>query len=160
MNASTSKMTAKKSTLVIASGLLMAGLAVGCVSKKEPEWLFVLTSKHGEIAKSAQGQYTLTLEDKHMQRVLMFSNRPYRLGREISVTQLKDIWGKGDDSFEKDPPNAAVVINGSSQPVVLTSINVTPGQVQFTVRQDGEFSIRTSSGAAEVFIDNPPPGYD
>ena len=146
----------KKSTLLFATGLLMAGLLVGCNSqtKKGPEWLFVLTAKHGEIAKNTQGQYVLTLKYQHMQRALMFSDRPYRLAYEITIKQLKDSWRKGADSFKKDPPNAVIVINGQSQLVVLTRINVSPNHIQFTLKQDGAYRITGAHGAAAVFIDN------
>jgi hypothetical protein len=153
MKMSILKKTAKRTTLAMVCCLFMAGLVVACDSKKGADWLFVLTAKHGEIAKNTQGQYVLTLKDQHMQRVLAFTDRPQRLVKEITVTQLKDMWSQGADSFKQDPPNAVIVINGQSQPVVLTSIKVTSNQVQFTLKQDGAYRIQASSGPSAVFID-------
>ena len=154
MSTLTLKKLAQKTVLLLASGVLISGLAVAHQSKKAPEWLFVMTAKHGEITVNSKGQHTLTLKDRHMSRVLAFTDRPERYWKDMTVKQLKSDWSKGADSFAQDPPNAVITINGQSQPVVITGIQVTRHSVKFALKPDGNYIIKPDAGATAVFIDS------
>ena len=59
------------------------------------------------ITKTNEG-YTLTLKGMD-DKVLYFSDRPVKKAGFITLTQFMDDWSKGNDSFKKTPPNAAIV---------------------------------------------------
>ncbi|MCX6995391.1 MAG: hypothetical protein NTY13_06290, partial [Chlamydiae bacterium] len=96
-------------------------------------------------------------------KVLYFSDRPVRKAGFITVTQFMDNWSKGDDSFKKTPPNAAIVQaalypsdKGRSQALAVELTNPT------NTANDWTFDIKVMGGgrleAAElsnvsVFVD-------
>ncbi len=51
--------------------------------------------------------------------VPVFADRPYHSAGQISRAHLLDAWGKGQDSFESDPPNAAITGSIDGKQVVL-----------------------------------------
>ncbi len=69
--------------------------------------MFVLRADTGVIAK-ADGGYTLTLQDMD-NKVLYFSDRPVRRAGFMTVDNFMSGWTKGSDSFQANPPNAAIV---------------------------------------------------
>ena len=102
--------------------MLTAGFAAAQSGEKPPEgpgFLYVLTAKGAEIEKVGGDQYTLTLRQADVDHVLQFSDRPYRLAKYISAEELVKSWSVGKNSFEKDPPNAALVAHGLKQAVVI-----------------------------------------
>ena len=68
-----------------------------------PRFLLVLSAESG----SYDGE-TLTLTG--VPSVVYFSDRPYRIAGHMSVVEFVEIWGEGTDSYEMDPPNAALSI--------------------------------------------------
>lgn len=76
-------------------------------SKQKVSFLFVLRAETGVIAKT-DGGYTLTLKGMD-DKVLYFSDRPVRRAGFITMTQFMGDWIKGHDSFQANPPNAAIV---------------------------------------------------
>ncbi|MES0863691.1 hypothetical protein ABLN87_15180 [Ruegeria sp. SCPT10] len=54
-------------------------------------------------------------------QVSVFADRPYRDAGVISMAHFLDVWTFGDDSFEADPPNAALSgeIDGKSHVVIV-----------------------------------------
>jgi hypothetical protein len=50
---------------------------------------------------------TLTLEGV-TSSTLYFSDRPQRVVGQMATTDFVDLWGKGENSFETDPPNAVL----------------------------------------------------
>ena len=90
----------------------VASISATPVDDKFPEYLFVISAQSGEITKVSDHQYTLTLRHTDIDHILMFSDRPYRIARYITVDQLKDIWSQGENSFSENPPNAGLVMHG------------------------------------------------
>ena len=80
-----------------------------------PEYLFV------------QSAETATLEDGVLylsgasDRTTYFANRPERIAGSESVTDFVDRWSDGVDSFEEDPPNAALncQVDGTERNVIV-----------------------------------------
>ena len=79
----------------------------GAHVEEKASFLFVLRAVTGVITKT-NGGYTLTLKGMD-DKVLYFSDRPVRKAGFITLTQFMDDWSKGNDSFKKTPPNAAIV---------------------------------------------------
>jgi len=76
-------------------------------AKQKGSFLFVLRADSGVIAKT-DGGYTLTLKGMD-DKVLYFSDRPVRKAGFITMTQFMGDWAKGKNSFQANPPNAAIV---------------------------------------------------
>ena len=100
---------------------------------KPPEYLFVITAKSGEIIKTGDNRYTLTMKHTDIDHVLQFSDRPYRIAKYITAADLKNMWNIGKNSFEKDPPNAGLVAHGLKEAYVieLLHMEVSNGYVVF-----------------------------
>jgi hypothetical protein len=85
-------------------------------TETKPEFLFVQSA---EGMRFADGRLTLT----GMSPVtILFSDRPERLAGHMATRDFVATWGKGDNSFESDPPNAdlSILEGGSGDNVVLT----------------------------------------
>ncbi|WP_147235328.1 hypothetical protein [Ruegeria sp. A3M17] len=111
----------KNASVILASlGLATAAVAGSSDDNSAPEsFLFV---ESGEKAKLADGQLILLgVGDE----VSVFSDRPYRDAGFITRAELFDIWGKGENNFEENPPNVALTgsVDGKSQVVILEISN-------------------------------------
>jgi hypothetical protein len=111
--------------------VLMAVFSVAPVQAEETKrsWLFVVT---GEVQSATATEIVINAHPV----VVAFANRPDRLVKATSVEKLVDeLWKEGPDSFEKDPPNAALVF-GDAQIEIdeLTSVKRTGSTVSFSTK--------------------------
>ncbi len=130
-------------------------------TKQTASFLFVLRADTGVIAKT-DGGYTLTLKGMD-DKVLYFSDRPVRKAGFITMTQFMNNWAKGKDSFQADPPNAAIVHaalktneKGFAEAIVVERINPmeSPDGWVFHLKDlQGRISIGDYDGIS-VFIDS------
>ena len=74
------------------------------------EFLFVQQASSGSIASDGEA-YRLTLNGVSNSTIL-FSDRPDRYTGMMATGSFIDRWSFGQDSFEDDPPNAALTLNG------------------------------------------------
>ena len=108
---------------------------------KAPSFLFVLQANKGKIikekdTKTNKDQHYLVLAHdlKNLHHVIQFSDRPNRIVKIISDKELEGMWKQGDDSFEKDPPNAVLSSAGQkAQIMILNVITVTEDEVKFPI---------------------------
>ena len=103
---------------------------------KPASFLFVLQSQQGLLSPIAghRGYFHLTLRYQDTNRVIAFSDRPYRIVRYLTAKQLQSAWGFGKNSFAADPPNAVLSADGyPAQIVVLQGMVLTPHSVSFVV---------------------------
>ena len=129
-------------------------------STQKASFLFVLRADTGVITKT-DGGYTLTLKGMD-DKVLYFSDRPVRKAGFITVSQFMGDWAKGKNSFQANPPNAAIVHaalktneKGIAQalPVELTRPLATPNGWSFQLKDlQGKMSIE-SYNRITVFVD-------
>ena len=84
--------------------------------KKAPSFLFVVSAKKALLSHE-NGKHTLTIKKDDLDKVIEFSDRPYRIVERISSADLQALWPEGKNSFEKDPPNA--VLSGANKIPVL-----------------------------------------
>lgn len=128
------------------------------IEKKVPESLYVITAKTGEITPVGDHQYRLTMKHTDVDHVLMFSDRPYRTAQYITAEELAQSWRLGKNSFEKDPPNAALVAHGLKQAIAieLLSTEVDESQVsfRFTSLQNEQMMSATALVGVSLFIDD------
>lgn len=123
-------------------------------NKNAVEWLFVITSKEGEIKKNVKGQYELRLKHAHIERVLAFSNRPNRIVKMISPQDFKKLWGDGKNSFEKDPPNAIAVFGQEKIAMKLMSVSLDKDKTVFVLKSDDDILRDVSMRDVSIFVDN------
>ena len=93
----------------------------------KPAWLFVLT---GEVESASATEIVI----KAHPTVVAFTDRPNRLVKAMSVESfVDDLWKSGADSFEKDPPNAALVFGDEQLGIdELKSVKRSGGTVSFS----------------------------
>ena len=101
--------------------------------KKAPSFLFVIQAKQGKI-ETKNGKTYLVLQHADVNHVIMFSDRPNRIVKTITGNDLQKLWKVGNDSFEKDPPNAVLSSAGQkAQIVILNGITVTDNTVKLAI---------------------------
>ena len=82
---------------------LLLLLTVGCskpkvekpfhsITSRKPSYSFVLISKRAEVQQTSQDTFELILEDKNMEKILAFSDRPYCLVRYETENTFKSMW--------------------------------------------------------------------
>ena len=128
--------------MVIAMAMVVSNMSFAADSKakaiestKTPSYLFVLQAEKATLKPTGKGNvFKLTLKHTDVKHVIEFSDRPYRIVKYISAMDLKDLWGRGSDSFKSDPPNAVLMAkNHKAQIIVLRGITVTNEAVTFNV---------------------------
>jgi hypothetical protein len=117
---------------------------------EKTQFLFV---QSGRRMRYANGR--LTLVDISPVTVL-FSDRPQRLAGHMLTESFVPFWSEGDDSFEKDPPNADLAVLEGEQDanVVLTLHEPSLEGRDLSYRVDVlEGKPPATGGAASLFID-------
>lgn len=118
------------------------------------EWLFVITSKYGEITQNDKGQYVLTLNHAHVEQVMAFSDRPNRKVKLISPKEFKGLWGDGMNSFDHKPPNAIAVFGQEKIAMRLDSISVQKDKTSFIVNSDDDTLHTVKMDGVALFVDS------
>ena len=81
----------------------------------EPKFFAI---QHAESGSSVQifdkMAYSLKLNSVS-DKTILFSDRPDRIVTSMSTSDFVGNWSKGEDSFEKNPPNAVLVIEEQEQ---------------------------------------------
>jgi hypothetical protein len=73
------------------------------------EFLLIQHAESSSISRVSPTTYSLQL-DNVSDRIVLFSDRPNRIVATQSIQDFIGNWTAGQDSFEADPPNAALVI--------------------------------------------------
>jgi len=140
--------------LIRISTILILALFVSSCAKKETV-LSMIQAPHGQIEGDEETGYKLTLEEPH-DTVIWFADRPIRKAGYTHIRDFLKAWDKGRDSYEKDPPNAVLVI-GNSEPVVVELILVSWNENQATFKLKSlEGEITDKSGPVTLFVDGFP----
>lgn len=100
---------------------------------------------------------TLTLKDV-TPSTLYFSDRPKRIVGHMTTADFVDLWAEGDNSFEKDPPNAVLAFlePGDEAPedavVVIQQPRLENGELSYSI-SILEGTVPTQAGPVTLFID-------
>jgi hypothetical protein len=73
-----------------------------------PQFLAIQHAQSGTIADINSTSYTLQLNDL-ADKTILFSDRPNRIVATETTQNFVGNWTSGKDSFQLDPPNAAIV---------------------------------------------------
>ena len=76
---------------------------------ESPQFLAILHAKSGSISEINSTSYALQLNEL-TNKTILFSDRPNRIILTQSIQDFIGNWTSGDDSFQVDPPNAALVL--------------------------------------------------
>lgn len=100
-----------------------------------PSYLFVLSAREAKAKRLRRGYTLLSFNQSNVNQVVMFSDRPSRIVTTITDDELNKLWKEGDDSFEKDPPNAVLSAKGVlPQIVTIIGIQVSQDGVVYRIR--------------------------
>jgi len=137
--------------LTLLPGLVSAEHVID--DSKEPRYLFVISGTSGSLDGD-----TLTLNG--VPNVIYFSDRPNRIAGHMSLSEFIEMWNKGSDSFQADPPNATFSIlekDGAKNIVVeLLSVEQKSGSVVFKISVQNGTDIRGFEDGGTLFIDTYP----
>ncbi|WP_299893241.1 hypothetical protein [uncultured Ruegeria sp.] len=110
-------------------GILLATLAMAEDTDKKT-YLFVESANKAELADGKLVLYGVDDE------VSVFSDQPYRSAGVITRDHFFDVWSTGQNSFDANPPNAALSgeVDGKSQVVIIeiSSPEVTVDKVSYS----------------------------
>jgi hypothetical protein len=120
-----------------------------------------LEADQSMFVQTAQGMTsdgtTLTLQDV-TPSTLYFSDRPKRIVGHMATGDFVDLWAAGDNSFEKDPPNAVLAFlePGAQAPedavIVIQDPHLENGHLSYSI-EALEGKIPAHSGPVTLFID-------
>ena len=79
------------------------------VSIKSPQFLAIQHAQSGTTSQINSTSYELQLNDL-ANKTILFSDRPDRIVVTQTIQDFVGNWTSGDDSFQVNPPNAALVI--------------------------------------------------
>jgi len=143
----------KKIICVLALGVLLIGFA-GTGGAQEAEntvqLLFVQNASDVVIAKDSlvlKGVAPMTI---------FFTDRPKRIAGHMATGDLVEDWGKGENSFAADPPNAALSVFGKEEIVDMVVTLMNPRLEGEDLTYDIallEGALPKTSGPASLFID-------
>ncbi|WP_299891458.1 hypothetical protein [uncultured Ruegeria sp.] len=99
---------------LVGTGAMIASMAHADGSDKKT-YLFVESASKAELADGKLVLYGVDDE------VPVFSDRPYRSAGVITRDHFFDVWSTGQDSFDANPPNAALSgeVDGKSHVVII-----------------------------------------
>lgn len=123
----------KRPTPLIAASMLIAGASSAFAgSAPAHSYLFTIAGQQAHVRTLSPGHYQLQMVLPGKKQITMFSDRPYRTIQSIGVNQLKTIWEQGNNSFTKNPPNAALTA-ASMNPefVTLTRFQLNKKKISF-----------------------------
>ena len=87
---------------------------------------------------------------------VFFSDRPKRIAGHMTTKEFVDEWSEGDNSFEADPPNAALSIFGKDEVVDIEVTLMNPRFDEDNLVYDIailEEDVKPISGQCSLFID-------
>ena len=107
----------------------------GHATTKQVKWLYMLKTDQARVEnKNAKMILHVPLDST----VIAFGDRPARVVKKFSVKELADIWDKGSNSFQQDPPNAALMFNQKSGIFILKSMYLTKDKAVLEFEMDGD----------------------
>ena len=130
-------------------------LKVNEEKQTNPEWLFSLI---GDATYNASTN-TLTLVDNDKLKLLGFTDRPYRQQIEFDdpLQELNFLFSKTNndpDSFNKDPPNAVLVMNNKQVVYELVKFDTNTFHLKPLPNHSEYYKHQKYTGKISLFIDN------
>jgi hypothetical protein len=104
---------------------------------ESPQFLAIQHAQSGTISDINSTSYTLQLNDLADETIL-FSDRPNRIVVTETTRDFVGNWTSGEDSFQVDPPNAALVLTDDQEDDVfeIELFNPTYNEDENAIRYD------------------------
>ena len=134
-----------------------------------PKFFAIQHAQSGSLSEINETAYSLELSDVS-DKTILFSDRPDRIVKSVSISDFIGNWSTGVDSFEVDPPNAVLIVdeqNDVQQDVAIVELftpvyDVDKKTLKFKVTPDNATSIDLPGefGQSTLVIDHfsPCPG--
>jgi len=84
----------------------------------ELKFIAIQNAHSGSVSEINSTSYLLQLDDLS-DKIILISDRPHRVVQAQSIDDFIGNWSSGSDSFQADPPNAALVILAGGKEDVL-----------------------------------------
>lgn len=113
--------------LIAIVAVVLGAVTVAQAQDAEETWLAVV---QGELTAATDGTLTISA-DAH---AVVFTDRPARIARLVTIEHLVDIgWGT-EGAFAGDPPNASLIDAGSGDIAIIemTGVTLTDGTLTIT----------------------------
>lgn len=135
---------------IVAAGFACLALAHATQAEEsKPSFLFVQ-----EASSATFDGKTLTLTDPKP-TIRAFADRPNRIVENIELSRFVKAWSEGMDSFKDDPPNAALISDGSAPVIVeLNKLRQSETGLQYDVTVLSGGMPKAMSGITLVIDDN------
>lgn len=106
-------------SVFVGTSLLLMSAAVAQLGQTEsniesPQFIAILQGQSGIISEINSTSYTLQLNEL-ADKTILISDRPNRIVVTQSVQDFIGNWTSGDDSFQVNPPNAALVLTDDQE---------------------------------------------
>lgn len=104
---------------------------------ESPQFLAIQHAQSGTISDINSTSYTLQLNDL-ADKTILFSDRPNRIVVTETTRDFVGNWTSGEDSFQVDPPNAALVLTDDQEDDVfeIELFNPTYNEDENAIRYD------------------------
>lgn len=104
---------------------------------ESPQFLAIQHAQSGTISDINSTSYTLQLNDL-ADKTILFSDRPNRIVATETTRDFVGNWTSGEDSFQVDPPNAALVVTDDQEDDVfeIELFNPTYDEDENAIRYD------------------------
>ncbi|MDW0120939.1 MAG: hypothetical protein QOK88_07945 [Nitrososphaeraceae archaeon] len=104
---------------------------------ESPQFLAIQHAQSGTISDINSTSYTLQLNDL-ADKTILFSDRPNRIVVTETTRDFVGNWTSGEDSFQVDPPNAALVVTDDQEDDVfeIELFNPTYDEDENAIRYD------------------------
>lgn len=124
--------------------------------KKNVGLSFVIDAEHGKLTQIAGKKYQLVVPAEDVKSILGFSSRPDRVAKQFTPEEFNKLIHKGSDSFDTNPPNAAVTFEGKpSIAFEITGFKKDGNNIVYELlllgSQDGP---ENQSGPVSLFVDD------
>lgn len=131
---------------------------------ESPQFLAIQHAQSGTISQVNSTSYVLQLNDL-ANKTILFSDRPNRIVVTQTIQDFVGSWTSGEDSFQVDPPNAALVVFTEDQEDDVFEIellnplfdeNEKTIRYDFSVLENGSSStgLPTNLGRSVLIIDS------
>ena len=113
---------------------------------ESPQFLAIQHAQSGTISQVNSTSYVLQLNDL-ANKTILFSDRPNRIVVTQTIQDFVGNWTSGEDSFQVDPPNAALVLTDDQEEDVfeIELLNPQYDNNENTIRYD--FSVLGNENA-------------
>jgi hypothetical protein len=104
-------------------------------SNTKATFMFMFSANKGSLTRSSSNKYTLNIKKSELNKIVIYSERPYKTTKIISGKDLSLFWKDGAaNSFKRNPPNGTLAAGEQKQVVVkITNMRSKGGLVSFSL---------------------------